>query len=120
MIARKLALLFGFNRGIRPFYAARRFDELSRGSVSCLLSASFEKQFSQRRNSIFYTKIDDHGVRWGDAGRIIARWQRPVASRVALDLPQWAMRLALYRLIHMAIEMASESAAFFLMIICCA
>jgi hypothetical protein len=44
-----------------------------------------------------------------------------VASRVALDLPQRAMRSAPYRLIRMAIEMASESAEFFmLLIICCA
>jgi hypothetical protein len=62
---------------------------------------------------IFYAKIDDHGVRWGDTGQILARWRRPVASRVALDLPYWVMRSAPYRLIRMAIEMASESAAFF-------
>jgi hypothetical protein len=36
-----------------------------------------------------------------------------VASRVALDLLYWAMRSALYRLIRMAIEMASEVGAFF-------
>jgi hypothetical protein len=36
-----------------------------------------------------------------------------VQWRVALDLPYWAMCLAPYRLIRMAIEMASESAAFF-------
>jgi len=36
-----------------------------------------------------------------------------VASRVALNLPQWAMRSAPYRLIRMAIKMASESAACF-------
>ncbi len=35
-----------------------------------------------------------------------------MASRVALDLSYWAMRSAPYRLIRMAIEMASESAAF--------
>ncbi len=35
-----------------------------------------------------------------------------MASRVALDLPYWAMRSAPYRLIRMAIEMASKSAAF--------
>ena len=29
-ILKKLAVHFGFNRGVRPFYAARRFDELSR------------------------------------------------------------------------------------------
>jgi hypothetical protein len=46
LIARKLGELFGFNRGVPPFYAARRcFDELSRGSVSCLFYISFEKQF---------------------------------------------------------------------------
>ena len=35
-----------------------------------------------------------------------------MASRVALDLPYWVMRSAPYRLIRMASEMASESAAF--------
>ena len=35
------------------------------------------------------------------------------SSRVALDLPNWAMHSALYRLIRMAIEMASEISAFF-------
>jgi hypothetical protein len=60
----------------------------------------------------FYAKIDDHGVRWGDTGRIIARWRRPVASRVALTLPHWAMLLAPYRLIRMAIEMASKAGPF--------
>jgi hypothetical protein len=43
-----------------------------------------------------------------DMGQILARWRHPVASRVALDLPYWEMRSALYhRLIRMAIEMAS-------------
>jgi hypothetical protein len=32
---------------------------------------------------------------------------------VALDLPYWAMRSAPYRLIRMAIEMASKRGAFF-------
>ena len=50
----------------------------------------------------------------GDTGQIIARWRHPVASRVALDLPYWAMRSAPYRLIHMASEMASKVGAFFL------
>jgi hypothetical protein len=68
---------------------------------------------------MFYAKIDDHGIRGGDTGRILARWRRPVASRVALDLPYWALRSAPYRLIRMAIEMASESAAFFLLLIIC-
>jgi hypothetical protein len=46
-------------------------------------------------------------------GLILARWRLPVASRVVLDLPYWAMRSALYHLIRMAIEMASEVGAFF-------
>jgi predicted GNAT superfamily acetyltransferase len=52
----------------------------------------------------FYAKIDDHGIRRGDKGRILAQWQNPVASRVALDLPYWAMRSASYRPICMAIK----------------
>jgi hypothetical protein len=77
------------------------------------------KAISQCHNLIFYAKIGDHGVRWGDTGRILARWRRPVASRVALDLPYWVMRSALYHLIRIVIEMASESAAFFLLLIIC-
>jgi len=61
---------------------------------------------------IFYAEIDDHGVRRGDMGRIITRWRRPVASRVALDLLYWAMCSAPYHLICMAIKMASEVDAF--------
>jgi len=68
---------------------------------------------------IFYAEIEDHGVRWGDTGRILARWRHPVASWVALALPHWAMRSAPYHLIRMAIEMASKSAAFFLLLIIC-
>jgi hypothetical protein len=35
-----------------------------------------------------------------------------VASRLALDLPYWVMRLAPYRLIRMAIEMAHDGGTF--------
>jgi len=62
---------------------------------------------------ILYVEIDDHGFRRGDTGQILARWLRPVATRVALDLPYWAMRSAPYCLIRMAIEMASEAGPFF-------
>ena len=96
--------LFGFNPGVRPFYAARRFAELSRGSVLCLLNPSFEKGFPQRQNLIFCQ---------GDTGRILARLRCPMASRVALDLPYWAMCSALYHLIRMAIKMASKVGPFF-------
>ena len=111
-MARKIAVLFGLNHCIRLFYAACCFNVLSRGSVSCLLNASFKTAVSQRHNSIFYAEIDDHGVRRGDTGRILAQWQHMVASRVALDLPYWAMRSTSYHLIRMAIEMTSEGGAF--------
>jgi hypothetical protein len=79
------------------------------------LNASFKTSASQRHNSIFFTKIDDHGVSRGDTGQILAQWRRLMASRAALDLLLWAMRSALYRLIRMAIKMASKVGAF----VCC-
>jgi len=58
----------------------------------------------------FYAKINDHGTHRGDTGRIIAQWRQPVSStRVALDLPYWAMWLAPYRMIRLAIKMAREA-----------
>ena len=48
----------------------------------------------------------------GDTGQILTQWRHMMASMVALDLPSWVMCLALYRLIRMAIEMASEVGAF--------
>ena len=95
LMARKIAELFGLNRGIQPFYTACCFDELSRGFVLCLLNASFKTAVSQRHNSIFYAEIDDHDVRRGDTGQILAQWRHLMASRVALDLQSWAMRLVL-------------------------
>jgi hypothetical protein len=110
-MARQLALVFGFNRGVRPLYAACCFDVLSRGSVLCLLNASFETAVSQRHNSILYAKI----MTMTSAGAIRGEYSPNgglMASRVALDLLLWVMRSALYRLIRMAIEMAREVGAF--------
>ncbi len=115
LMARKIAELFSFNRGDRLFYAACCFDELSRWSVLCLLNASFKTAVSQRHNSIFWAKIVYHDIRRGNTGQILAQWRRLMASRVALDLLLWAMCSALYRLIRMAIKMASEVGAF----VCC-
>jgi hypothetical protein len=39
--------------------------------------------------------------------------RRPVASRVAQDLPYWVMLSTPYRLIRMAIQMAREAGPFF-------
>jgi len=76
--SRKMAELIDFNRGVQPFFAACCFDELSRGSVLCLLNASFRKAISQRHNLIFYAKIDDHGIHWVIWGEYLpnggARW----------------------------------------------
>jgi hypothetical protein len=44
------------------------------------------------------------GSRWGDTERVVARWQRPVASEVALDMPHWAMLSLLLRRIGKAFE----------------
>jgi hypothetical protein len=77
------------------------------------LNTSFEKWFPQRHKLICYAKIDDHGVHQGNTGWILALWRLPVTSRVALDLPYWAMCSAPYRLICMAIEMAHEAGPFF-------
>jgi hypothetical protein len=75
---RKLALLFGFNRGIPSFYAARRFDELSRESVSCL---SFEKQFHNATTRLQVTVIG-HGI----GGKYI-----PIMARLA-KARHWSKR----------------------------
>jgi len=76
------------------------------------LNASFKTAVSQRHNSFFSAKIDDHGVRRGDTGRILNQWRHMVASRVALDLPYWSIRSSSYRLIRMVIKMTSEGGAF--------
>jgi len=57
MIAKKLAALFGINRGVQPLYAARSFDELNTGSVSCLFNASFKKQFHNAATQFFTPKL---------------------------------------------------------------
>jgi hypothetical protein len=72
-MARKIAEILGLNPGIQPFYAACCFDKLSRGSILCLLNASFKTAVSQRHNSICRAKIDDHGVRQ-------QLWQRPATK----------------------------------------
>ena len=114
MIARKLAVLFGFNRDVRLFYAACCLDELIRGHVLRLLNASFGTAITQCHNPIFYAEINDHGVHRGDTGSILAQWRRPVASEVALalDLPYWVMHFAPCCMICMAIEMAREGGHF--------
>ena len=45
------------NRGVRPFYTACCFDELSRGSISCLLNASFGKRFHNATTRYLMPKL---------------------------------------------------------------
>jgi hypothetical protein len=55
----------------------------------------------------------DHGSRWGNTAQALARWQHPVAQIEALVVLYRAMRPVSYRRIRMAIEIASDSPAFF-------
>jgi hypothetical protein len=52
------------------------------------------------------------GNRWGDTYQVVTLWQRPVASRVALDMPHQAMPSVLLRRTAMAIKMAGGRGAF--------
>jgi len=54
-----------------------------------------------------------HCSRWGNTAQALARWQHPVAPSEALDVLYRAMRPALHCRIRMAIEIASDSPAFF-------
>ncbi len=55
------------------------------------------------------------GVRGSDTEQVNARWRRPVASDMALDILHWAMPHELLQCLRMAIEMACNGGAF----ICC-
>jgi hypothetical protein len=52
------------------------------------------------------------GSRWGNTEQVVARWRRPVASGVALDMPHWAMLSVLLQRTAMAIKMANNGGAF--------
>jgi hypothetical protein len=56
----------------------------------------------------------DHGGHRGDTAQALARWRRPSASSEALDVTHWAMRLASYRCIAMAIEIVIDLPPFLL------
>jgi hypothetical protein len=52
------------------------------------------------------------GSRWGDTEQVVAQWQRPVASEVALDMPHQAMPSVLLRHIRKAFETSHNGGAF--------
>ena len=114
LIARKLAVLFGFNCGVRPFYEACYFDELRRGSVLCLLNASFEKRFHNATTQVFTPKLMTMASAGATRGEYLpdggVQWHLgyPETCRTG----QCARHHTAWRLIGMAIEMASKSAAF--------
>jgi hypothetical protein len=62
---------------------------------------------------MFSTEIADHGGRRGDAMRSLARRRHPVASSEALDVLHRVICPVSYRRIRMAIKIASNSPAFF-------
>ncbi len=52
------------------------------------------------------------GSCWGNMEWVVARWRRPVASGVALDMPHWGMPSVLLRRTAVAIKMAGGRGAF--------
>jgi hypothetical protein len=52
------------------------------------------------------------GGRWGNTEQVVAQCQRPVASRVALDMPHQAMPSLLLRRTTVAIETVGRRGAF--------
>jgi hypothetical protein len=61
-------------------------------------------------------KFVDHGSRRGDTAHALNQWRHPVASSEALDVLHWVICPASYRRIRMAIEIASDSSAFFVVV----
>jgi hypothetical protein len=52
------------------------------------------------------------GGHWGNTEQVVARWQPPVASKVALDMLHWVMPSVLPRRTAVAIKMAINRGAF--------
>jgi hypothetical protein len=52
------------------------------------------------------------GRRWGNTEQVVAQCRHPVASRVALNMPHWAMLSVLLRRTAVAIKMAGGQGAF--------
>ncbi len=52
------------------------------------------------------------GGRWGNMEGVVAQWWRPVASRVALEMPHQAMPSVLLRRTAVVIETAGGQGAF--------
>jgi len=65
---------------------------------------------------VFSTEIVDHGGRRGNAVRALTQWRHPVASSEALDVLHREIRPVSYHRIRMAIKIASNLPAFFVIV----
>ncbi len=63
-----------------------------------------------------FNKFVNHGGRRGDRAQALTPWWHPVALSEALDVLHRAMHPALYSPIRMAIEVASNLPAFFVVV----
>ncbi len=52
------------------------------------------------------------GGRWGNTEQVVTQCRHPVTSRVALDMPHWAMPSVLLRHTNMAIKTTGGQGAF--------
>ena len=65
---------------------------------------------------VYSNDVDDHGSCRGDTAQALAPWHHLVASSEALDVLQQAMHPASYRRICMAIKIASNLPALFVVV----
>jgi hypothetical protein len=52
------------------------------------------------------------GGHWDNTEQVVAQWQRPVASKLALDMPHWTMPSVLLQGIRKAFETGRDGGAF--------
>ena len=84
-----------------------------------LIARNVHKLFSSNRGvSHFYAAccIDELSRGVEDMAQALTQWQHTVASRIALDVIHWAMRIMRYRCIAMAIKTANNLSAFFIIV----
>jgi len=63
--------------------------------------------------SCCFNEFVDNDSRRGNTAQALARWRHPVAPSEALDVFYWVMRPASYCRISMAIEIARDLPAYF-------
>jgi hypothetical protein len=92
--------LVASNKALNLLYWAMR-AVLYRRTAAAIEMASLLGTFSCRR---FVCCCP--GGRWGNTEQVVARWQHPVATGVALDMPHQAMPSVLLQRTTVAIKMA--------------